>query len=79
MPAAAVIPAPVAYINDVAVKKLVVDNHLTQCTVQQWSGSWLWVVIRAFFRHACVFGVSSFGHNLRQARSLPARVLVSDP
>ncbi len=27
MPAAAVIPAPIAYIKVVAVKKLVVENH----------------------------------------------------
>ena len=31
MPAAAVIPAPIAYIKVVAVKKLVVGSHAVQC------------------------------------------------
>ena len=33
MPAPAVIPAPIAYINAAAVKKLVVGSRVGQCTV----------------------------------------------
>ena len=33
MPAPAVIPAPIAYINAAAVKKLVVGSRVPQCTV----------------------------------------------
>ena len=33
MPAPAVIPAPIAYINAAAVKKLVVGSRVRQCTV----------------------------------------------
>ena len=33
MPAPAVIPAPIAYINAAAVKKLVVGSRAGQCTV----------------------------------------------
>ena len=33
MPAPAVIPAPIAYINAAAVKKLVVGSRARQCTV----------------------------------------------
>ena len=33
MPAPAVIPAPIAYINAAAVKKLVVGSRAEQCTV----------------------------------------------
>ena len=55
MPAAAVIPAPVAYINDVAVKKLVVDYHLTQGAVR-WSvapeGRWYVSLSRLCGAHA---------------------------
>ena len=33
MPAPAVIPAPIAYINAAAVKKLVVESRVRQCKV----------------------------------------------
>ncbi len=33
MPAPAVIPAPIAYINAAAVKKLVVGSRVGECTV----------------------------------------------
>ena len=33
MPAPAVIPAPIAYVNAAAVKKLVVGSRVGQCTV----------------------------------------------
>ena len=33
MPAPALIPAPIAYINAAAVKKLVVGSRVGQCTV----------------------------------------------
>lgn len=37
MPAPAVIPAPIAYINAAAVKKLVVGSRVPQCTVALFS------------------------------------------
>ena len=41
MPAPAVIPAPIAYINAAAVKKLVVGSRVGQCTAAPlvWFGS----------------------------------------
>ena len=36
MPAAAVIPAPIAYIKVVAVKKLVVGSRFTDNTLLRW-------------------------------------------
>ena len=41
MPAAAVIPAPIAYIKVVAVKKLVV-GFLVSILVPAMSGYWMW-------------------------------------
>ena len=38
MPAPAVIPAPIAYINAAAVKKLVVGSRVGQCTVARFVG-----------------------------------------
>ncbi len=49
MPAAAVIPAPIAYIKVVAVKKLVVEL-LGVLTVAP-------VVVRAFIRLGTIFGL----------------------
>ena len=37
MPAAAVIPAPIAYIKVVAVKKLVVGSQVRACGLLRWS------------------------------------------
>ena len=37
MPAPAVIPAPIAYINAAAVKKLVVGSRVGQCTVAKFA------------------------------------------
>ena len=44
MPAAAVIPAPIAYIKVVAVKKLVV-GFVVSSLVLALSGYWMWAVI----------------------------------
>ncbi len=52
MPAAAVIPAPIAYINVVAVKKLVV-GFLTEATGPNLLGSVLWLSLVILVENVC--------------------------
>jgi hypothetical protein len=58
VPAAAVIPAPIAYIKVVAVKKLVVGSRFrtggAPCGVYCLSGRFCWFVYSALHRVLCV-------------------------